>query len=511
MAVMKKSRLLFFKSKWLWAAVVVVAGLVAYATARHNAAGPAFQWVTVSYGDVVQRVSVTGTVMPDREADLAFEKGGTVAAIYVKVGDKVKIGDPIAALDSAADQAALDSANATLADVSRGLTPDELAVQQANVSAAKTSLANARQSAVDAFHTAYVQTEGAVVNYADGFFYNPQSANPTIGIRTDSTVRQLSINNERVAVSGILTDWSGELSSASTGGSAGLMSDANGYLTGVKSFMSDLSVIVNALSPGNSGLSQSVIDTDVAAINSGRSALNTAIDTVTAAQTALATAQSAYDQAVSDYNLKLAGNSSQSIAAQAAKAAQARAVLDQDTLTSPMDGAVTLAGPQVGDYVAAGQTQFVIEDSRFKVEAYVPEADIAKVKIGDLASSTLDAYGAYTDFPAEVTAIDPAETVLEGVPTYKVTLYFVSPDSRIRPGMTDNLEILTAQASNALEIPYRAVTFTATSTTVDLVNADGKTYRVLPVTTGLKGSDGSIQILSGLSEGDKVVTYIPGQ
>ena len=52
----------------------------------------------------------------------------------------------------------------------------------------------------------------------------------------------------------------------------------------------------------------------------------------------------------------------------------------------------------------------------------MPEADIAKVAIGDLASSTLDAYGSYVDFPAQVTMIDPAETVIEGVPTYKVTL-----------------------------------------------------------------------------------------
>ncbi len=104
--------------------------------------------------------------------------------------------------------------------------------------------------------------------------------------------------------------------------------------------------------------------------------------------------------------------------------------------------------------------------------------------------------------------IDPAETVLEGVPTYKVTLAFVSPDSRIRPGMTANLEIHTHEADGVIEIPYRALTSTATSTTVRVVSLDGKTYSVVPVVTGLKGSDGTIEIVSGLNPGDKVVTYV---
>ncbi|MDE1975298.1 MAG: efflux RND transporter periplasmic adaptor subunit [Patescibacteria group bacterium] len=508
---MKKSKHRFFKSKWFWIVIIIILALVGYVWIKRSNAKPTFQSASVSVGDVIQQVSVTGTVSPDKQTNLAFEKGGTVSKIYVKVGDTVKAGTPVASLDSSADQASVDSAKATLADMSRSLTPDELAVQTSNVSAAKTALDNARQTAVNAFHTAYVQAQGSIVNYADAFFNNPQSANPTINVRTESATQQLSINNERVSISGVLNSWSDGLSAASTSAAAGLMGDANGYLDSVKSFMTDLSSIVNALSPGNSGLSQSAIDADVAAMNSGRSALNTAISTITTAQTGLTSAQSAYDQAVSNYNLKLAGNSTDSIAAQAAKVAQAQAILAQDTLVAPIDGVVTLVSPQVGDYVGAGQTEFTVQGSQFKIEAYVPEADIAKVKIGDLASSTLDAYGAFVDFPAVVTAIDPAETILEGVPTYKVTLHFVSPDSRIRSGMTDNLEILTAEASGVLTVPYRAVAVTATSSSVNVVKADGKTYSAVIVTTGLKGSDGNIEITSGLQAGDKVVTYIPGQ
>jgi len=230
--------------------------------------------------------------------------------------------------------------------------------------------------------------------------------------------------------------------------------------------------------------------------------LNTAMDTGTGAETALSQAQSNYD-------LRLAGNSVQSIASQQAKVDQARASVDDDNIISPIDGVVTKADPNVGEFVAAGQSGFAVEnDGGFKIEAYVPEADIAKVAVGDMASSTLDAYGAYVDFPAKVITIDPAETVLQGVPTYKVTLLFVNVDGRVRSGMTSNLEILTHQVVGVIEIPYRSLVVTSTSTTVRIVSTDGKSYVSSPVTVGLKGSDGTIEVTSGLNVGDKVVTYV---
>jgi len=74
--------------------------------------------------------------------------------------------------------------------------------------------------------------------------------------------------------------------------------------------------------------------------------------------------------------------------------------------------------------------------------------------------------------------------------------------------MTANLEILTHEHDNVLEVPARAVLSGAGSTTVRVLNADGVTYATVPVTVGLKGSDGMIEIISGLNAGDKAVTYI---
>ena len=488
--------------------VVIVVIVAAIWWIGKKNSGPTFVYAVASIDNVTERVSVTGTVSPIGKASLAFEKGGVITRIYVKVGDKVSKGQPIADLDSTSDSAAVASAEATLRDMSRNLTPEELAVQQANISAAQISLDNAKRDALNAFHDGYTKVQGAIVNSADYFFANPQSANPTITVRTDSSATQIAIDTEMVAVTNDLDTWYAELSTASTSNASNIMSAAMAHISPIKSFMNDLSNIVDALSPGNSSLAPNIINADVATMNSGLAALNSAIDSITAAQKDLSTAESAYAQAVSDYNLKLAGNSNDAIASQAAKVKQVKAILSQDFLLSPIDGTVTSVDPNVGEYVAPGQSGFTVQDNDFKIEAFVPEADIAKITLGELASSTLDAYGSYTDFPTQVTSIDPAETVLEGVPTYKVTLHFVRPDERIRSGMTVNLEILTHEADNVLMIPYRAVAISATSTTVQIVSTDGKSFSSIPVVTGLKGSDGTIQVISGLKPGDKVVTYV---
>ena len=155
---------------------------------------------------------------------------------------------------------------------------------------------------------------------------------------------------------------------------------------------------MNGLSPGNSGLPQSAIDLAVAAMNTSLSTLNQAINTVSTADTGLKSADSGLAQAENTFALQQSGSTPDAVAAESAKVTQAQAILAEDTITSPIDGIVTQEDPNVGEYIAPGQSGFAVQNSGFKVEAYVAEADIAKVAVGDLASSTLDAYGEYIIF-----------------------------------------------------------------------------------------------------------------
>ncbi len=499
----------YIKNKYTIIISIIVLIVGAYIYFRSDK-GQKFDFVAVQTGDIYERVSVTGKISPIEKADLAFEKSGKVISIKVKVGDRVKKGDLLAMLDSSSDRASLNSAQAKLADLSRGLNAPELALEESKIKTATVSLQNAKQDALNTARSALVLTQTAVNNYADNLFDFPQSANPTINIRTSSQNLQNSINLERVVVSETFSKWKNDLENLKTVDDATqLISRVNGYEAIVKAFMDKLSIIVNDLNTANSGLARATIDSHISLLNTGLTTLNQAISSVASAKSVLENANTNYDQIYSNYLLKNSGSSAQAVLAQKAVVEGYKAELEKNNLYSPINGVVTKVEPDIGEYVSPGTVSFgVISDGDYKIEAYVPEADIAKIKNSDQASTTLDAYGQSVDFPSVVVDIDPAETILEGVPTYRIVLRFIYKDTRIKSGMTANLEIMTNERKNVLTVPTRAIQTEDNNKYVRVVNSDGKTYTNVPVMVGLKGSDGMSEIISGVNVGDKVVTYI---
>ena len=500
----------FIKNKYTISAVVIIVILTLYFAFRGGGAST-IESSAVTKGNVIEKVSVTGKILPVEKADLSFDVGGSISHIYVKVGDKVKKGDMLAALDNADSVASLASAQAKLDDMSRGLRPEELQLEKAKVNSAVTALDNAKTNATNAARNSYVATQGAIVNNADVFFMNPQSVNPTIKINTQSDTIQISIDFGRVAAGDYLKDWKSNIDNATdTTKAADLLSKSDKSISKINSFMDDLSKVVNALSANNSSMPQSVIDSYVATMNAGQSTLNQAISILSSAETTLDQAQTAYNEAQNNFVLKNSGSSAESIRSQQATVDSLRAVVAKGHIYAPIDGVVTRVDPHEGEYASPGVSGFAVQSSgTYKIEAYVPEADIAKVAIANKADVTLDAYGSDIIFDAAVTLMDPAETVLEGVPTYKVTLQFVKADDRIRSGMTANTEILTHEHDGVLYIPTRAIIINDDgSRSVRVLNKDGKTFATSTVKIGLKGSSGTTEIVSGVKVGDKVVTYI---
>jgi RND family efflux transporter MFP subunit len=245
-----------------------------------------------------------------------------------------------------------------------------------------------------------------------------------------------------------------------------------------------------------------------------QSTIATAEASVTAAQNNLASAQA-------NLNLKQAGSAPEEIAAQEAQVRQAQANLaniqstySKSVIQAPVDGTITLQDAKKGEMATPNKTVIsIISNAKFEVEANIPEADIAKVKLGDTAKITLDAYGSDINFPAKVVSIDPGETVVEGVATYKTKFQFINEDGRIKSGMTANIDILTDSRENTLIVPQRAIITKNTNKFVllapDQTNPDANKLEPIEtkIETGLKGSDGNIEIISGLKEGDKIVSF----
>ncbi len=135
----------------------------------------------------------------------------------------------------------------------------------------------------------------------------------------------------------------------------------------------------------------------------------------------------------------------------------------------------------------------------------MPEIDVAQVKVGMEADVTLDAYGKDVIFPMIVTSINPAESIVEGVAVYKVVLQFVKADDRVKSGLTADIIIKVDHHDDVLAVPQRAVITKNGARYVKVLSVESTVDK--PVGTGLRGSDGNIEIISGLTEGDQVLVF----
>jgi len=481
--------------------------------------GPSYETDTVTRGELREEVDVTGTVAPAEDVVLSFEQGGKVSYVPVSVGSYVYAGQPIAYLSNDDMEAQLkgaearrDAALADLAKLEEGTRPEELDVYEAQVTQVKRSVSQAEDSVYTAISDAFTRADGAVRGNTDQLFSNPRSSRPTLSVFVSDPSLKNDIEWRRFLLEEMLTAWETSLSVRAD--VSGDTEETNTRLLDVQTFLQKVALAVNALEP-TSVLSQTTIDGYKSAVASGRSSVSVAISGVSNAETSFVSAEQSLRVAESQYALRAApATNATKSAAQAqvtaaeAQVAQYRALLAKTILTAPVGGTVTSLDVTVGETVNAGkEVARLISVGKYEIETYVPEADITKVRVGDTATFTLDAYDDSVVFHATVVMIDPAETVIEGVATYKVTLRFTDEENRVRSGMTANVTILCDIRSDVLSIPIRSVeTNDDGSLVVRVLGLDGiPVSRV--ITTGLRGSDGRIEVSGDIVEGEEVVLF----
>jgi membrane fusion protein, macrolide-specific efflux system len=206
--------------------------------------------------------------------------------------------------------------------------------------------------------------------------------------------------------------------------------------------------------------------------------------------------------------------------------AQAESDAAETSITAPIDGTIVGEPKTVGTMaVATSDNPTVImriaDLSSKQIKAKVDETDIGNVKVGQDATFTVDTYTNKT-FTAHVTKISQTDTSNSwdtsssstssssassssaSVIYYYVTLDVDDPDSLLLPAMTARVEINTADKSDVLAVPISVLKTDANGSYVIVQNADGSQENRY-VTTGIY-SDEYVEILSGLEEGEEVVS-----
>jgi HlyD family secretion protein len=158
-----------------------------------------------------------------------------------------------------------------------------------------------------------------------------------------------------------------------------------------------------------------------------------------------------------------AKNSEAQVRQREAQQAQARIDLERTAIKAPVDGIVVKRSIEPGQTVAASLQSpelFVIARNLtdMQVETSIDEADVGRIRVGQKASFTVDAF-AGRSFSGEVRQVRKAATVISNVVTYTVVVSAANPDLTLLPGMTANVRIVTAQKDSALKVPNAALRF----------------------------------------------------
>lgn len=223
----------------------------------------------------------------------------------------------------------------------------------------------------------------------------------------------------------------------------------------------------------------------------------------------------------------------------------ARTNLSYANIYAPIDGVVLSRAIDEGQTVAASfstPTLFTIAQDlkEMQVEADVDEADIGEVKVGQRVTFTVDAYLGET-FNGTVTQVRLDPTVTSNVVTYTVVIKAENQDMKLKPGLTATISIYTLELKDILTTEAKAIQFKPTPdmlmaynqqeklavgppkekpmrsekaegeeapTMVWVLSEDGS---INPKKVTLGASDGvNVQILSGISKGEKLVYSLKG-
>ncbi len=243
-------------------------------------------------------------------------------------------------------------------------------------------------------------------------------------------------------------------------------------------------------------------------------------------------AQADYDNAQTAHDAALAAQQAAQAAVTQTRGAltQARTNLAYATIRSPVDGIVVSRNVDVGQTVAASfqtPTLFTIAQdlTQMEIDTSVDEADIGRVKEGQSARFSVDAYPE-ARFAGQVIQVRNSPVVNQNVVTYVVVIGVDNRDLRLKPGMTANVTLEVGRRDGVLKLPAAALRFrpktvsappkppaggeeaakarSALVRRVFVLDEQGQP-RAVPVRTGI-GDGAHLELVKGqIKEGDQVV------
>ncbi len=472
---------------------------------------------TVEAKEFVQNVSLTGKVISAKNVDMGFETSGRIRTVNFKVGDRVKKGQVIASLQNGDVVSTVQKNAAKLREVQNGSRPEEISIAEGDVIGAKNDFQLSTQSLENELQNVYNKADEAIRFRVDNSFFDPRGVNPRFMyvIDQEPTLRD-SLNASRIRMTEILTKWNGKYAVENIG-------EAKGYITEVQNFLNDVNKAMSIVAEKSrtTDANYTTIQNQKTDVVLARTNFTAAINTLNQAEISYKNSITALNRAENNLTLKRSGGTADEVAISRADLTNAQAYVAKTLIVAPFDGIITKVDVKEGE-ISSPNTPVIslLNDGEYQIETYVSENDVAKLKVDQKTKISLDAYGRDIFFDGSIISIDPAETIKDGVSTYRTKIQFAQKDDRVKSGMTANIDIETDRRPNVLSIPQAAVilekgikkvyVLTDTTCVADNSCADNfkkmKNINVVEIKTGEINNNGDIEIISGL-ENNQVIIY----
>lgn len=435
--------------------------------------------IEVRVGDFIKEVSVSGKIVPTESVTLAFSDTGRVSILNTRVGDRVKKGQELGSLQTNILISELQSARATLALKQAQSENIQTNIEQVEKTQ-NTLVENARIKLLSDGLTAIQSSENTTLTnpIITGRYRGSEGRYKIIIRRSELNTNDAELFTFELETTRKVKILDNEPTMLGTRGLFVSFPDdvrnywdtiwyitipnvkSSVYLDNTNTYQETLRIKDSEISKASAELAQNIVGTNIS--------------------------QAEILKALADIN-------------------RIQAAIAERTIYAPFNGIVTKIDIKPGETASTNQSVIsLISDNALQIESFIPEIHTPFIKIGDIAKVTLDAYGSDKSFVAKVISLDPAETIKDGVSTYRAKLEFTETDDKVKPGMTANVVITTENKTGVLSIPVGAV-ITRNGRKFVKINADEKISE-REVTVGNVSSLGQIEILSGLDEGNIIVT-----
>lgn len=547
--------------------ILAIAGYFGYKLLRGNTAETRYALAAVSKGTIIVSVSGSGQISASNQVDIKPKASGNVVYLSITNSQTVKAGTLLAQLDTIDIQKSIRDAEANLELAKLSLEKINEPADQLSILQAKNALSQAQKSKQkaesnlsktyeDGFNSvsnAFLELPGIMAGLNDVLFSSSISVNSwnidyyadAVKAYDDKAIqyRDDVYENHSLARAAYDKSFDGYKSANRSSETTVIESLINETYETTKKIAEAIKNANNLIQFYKDKMTErnlkpvALTETHLSTLNNYTSKTNNLLVALLSIEQSIQNDKDAIvdaEQNIVEKTASLAkleaGPDDLEIKSQELTIKQRQDALSdaQEKLTdyfirAPFDGTIVETSAEKGDSVSAGTTIATLITKQRLAEISLNEVDAAKIKIGQKATLTFDAFDGLS-IVGQVAEIDTLGTISQGVVSYNVKITLDTDDERIKPGMSVSTAIITEAKQNALLIPNSAVKIQNGANYVEMpqdaegtdgnellasaANSAGVTLATPPKQQSIEiglSNDSMTEITNGLKEGDVVV------